>query len=74
VKKDLMREIKKLSRDERIALAQDIWDTVAEDNEPTPLSRSQMTELKRRMAAHKKNPDESIPWEVVKAELDSRFK
>jgi len=63
----------KLSRDDRIELAQRVGANLVDngyDPEPTP---EQMEELDRRLAEFKANPHEGIPWEQVKAELHNRL-
>ena len=66
--------IDKLSRDERIALVQDIWDTIAAEQLPLPLRDAKRQELERRAAEDDADPDNVIPWEVVKAEALARLK
>ncbi len=65
-----LSELFKLSVDERIKLAQDLWDNVA--NEPEnlpPLSEELCAELDRRMNEHECDPGSAIPWEVVRENL-----
>jgi putative addiction module component (TIGR02574 family) len=63
--------IEKLSVEERIALVEELWDSIAE---ATPLSEPQRAELDRRLEEHKRNPDDVVPWEVVKASITARLK
>lgn len=65
--------IDRLSVDERIALVEEIWDTIAAEAERTPPTAAQRAELERRLAAHEANPGEVIPWEQIKAEARARF-
>ena len=37
------------------------------------LTPSQQAELDRRLKAHAKNPDDVVPWEVVKASLNAKY-
>jgi putative addiction module component (TIGR02574 family) len=64
--------IDRLSVEDRLALVQAIWDSIAADIERTPLTEDQRLELERRLAAADANPAEGIPWEVVKAEALAR--
>jgi putative addiction module component (TIGR02574 family) len=65
--------IDRLSREERLALVQAIWDTiVAEPHEPL-LTDAQRRELERRVAEDDAAPDDVIPWEQVKAQTLSRL-
>jgi putative addiction module component (TIGR02574 family) len=65
--------IDQLSVEERIALVQEIWDSIAADMEATPLTGAQRAELERRLADHEANPDDVIPWEQIQAEALARF-
>jgi putative addiction module component (TIGR02574 family) len=59
---------------ERIALAQEILDSVAAEQPPAPLSDGKKEELSRRLADHIANPDDVVPWEEVEAAALARFK
>lgn len=63
--------IERLSVEERIALVEEIWDSIAED---TPLTEAQRLELDRRLEDHEANPADVVPWEVVKASITARLK
>ena len=71
---DMMREIRGLSVDERIELAEAIWDSVEEDREEEDydLTDAQKRELERRLAAYEANPDDVIPWETVRQKLQAK--
>ena len=71
---DMMREIRALSVEERIELADAIWDSVEEDGEDCDLTDAQKRELERRLAAYEANPDDVIPWEVVRQKLQAKSK
>jgi putative addiction module component (TIGR02574 family) len=66
-----LRAIRQMSIDDRIRLVQAIWDEIVADQCPN-LTDAQREELDRRLAEDEANPDEGIPWEVVKAEARSR--
>jgi putative addiction module component (TIGR02574 family) len=65
--------IDKLPREERIALVQAIWDSIAAEAHPPLLSETQRQELERRVADDDANPDDVVPWEQVKAQTLSRL-
>ena len=65
--------IDKMSTDERIALIQDIWDSLEAEQQQAPLTEAQKAELDRRLSAHQENPSAVIPWEQIKAEALARF-
>ncbi len=62
----------KLPRDERLALVQALWDSIAADG--PHLTDSQRAELERRADEDDANPDDVIPWEEVKAKARAGFK
>ena len=66
--------IDRLSREERLALVQEIWDGLALENHSPFLSDVQRQELARRVADDDANPDEVIPWEQVKAQTLARLR
>jgi putative addiction module component (TIGR02574 family) len=65
--------IDRLSAAERIALAQEILDSVVAEQPPAPLSEAKRQELERRLAAHEADPSDVVPWEQVEAEARTRF-
>ena len=62
-----------LNVEERISLVTAIWDSIAEEPYQPLLTEDHRLELERRLADHAANPDDTIPWEVVKAEALARF-
>jgi len=70
---DILTAANSLSIDDRIRLAEAIWEGIEAD-EPTPeLTEAQKQELDRRLAEHEADPDDVIPWEEVKANLEARL-
>lgn len=64
-----------LSRDERIKLVLEIWESIAAESTVSPLlSEPQKAELRKRVAEDDANPNDVIPWEQVKAETLARLK
>jgi putative addiction module component (TIGR02574 family) len=66
--------IDRLTVAERLALVQEIWDSIAAEVEQTPLTEAQRLEVDRRLAAHRANPQAAIPWEQVEAEALARLR
>ena len=62
-----------LNVEERISLVTAIWDSIAEEPYQPLITEDHRLELERRLADHSANPDDTIPWEVVKAEALARF-
>jgi putative addiction module component (TIGR02574 family) len=67
-----LAEIKSLSIEDRLALVEAIWDSIAAESENLPLTDVQRQELERRLADHEANPDDVIPWEEVRADALAR--
>lgn len=58
--------IDQLSRDERIELVQEIWDSIASEySTASLLSEPQLAELRKRVADDDAHPDDAVPWEQV---------
>ena len=66
--------IDRMTRDERLALVQEIWDSIAADPQPPLLTDSQRRELEQRVAEDDAAPDDVVPWEQVKAEVLDRLR
>ena len=70
---EILKAAKALPQAERIKLAQDFWEIVAEDGFDPDLTPEQSAELDRRLADFENNPRDGIPWEQVEADLNKRF-
>jgi putative addiction module component (TIGR02574 family) len=62
----------RLSPEDRLAVAEAIWDSVARETEAVPLSTEQRAELERRLADSIARPEAVTPWEVIKARALAR--
>ena len=62
---DLARQIKKLSVAERIILVEEIWDSIAKENEAFKLTKSQKDALERRSRSF----SGGRTWDEIKAEF-----
>ncbi|MDP2143251.1 MAG: addiction module protein [Gallionella sp.] len=65
--------IDSMSVEDRIALVKDIWDSVAIEAGLLPPSSSEQAELDRRLAEDEASPHDTIAWETIKAEAQSRW-
>ena len=65
--------LERLPREERIALAQELWASAISEAPPGILTPNQLAELERRADEDDANPDDVIPWETVKAKALARF-
>jgi putative addiction module component (TIGR02574 family) len=66
--------IDQLSVEERLALVEALWDSIAESTGELPLTEAQQAELDRRLAEHEAHPDDVVPWEDVKTSIEARLK
>jgi putative addiction module component (TIGR02574 family) len=68
--------IDRLSAEDRVQLAEAIWDSLETEAKPLPLplTETQRRELDRRLAILDAIPDAVTPWEVVEARLLARLK
>ncbi len=66
--------IDRLSVEERLALVEELWDSIAEDRAVVPLSDAQRAELDRRFAEHAAHPNDVVSWEDIKASINTRLK
>jgi putative addiction module component (TIGR02574 family) len=66
------RDILDLSVAERIQLARDIWDSIAQVPESLKLSEEEKAEIERRLEAYHRDPDAGSPWSVVRDRIRNR--
>jgi putative addiction module component (TIGR02574 family) len=64
--------IDRLSVEDRLDVAEAIWESVVREIEQSPLSEAQRVELERRLADSIARPEAVTPWEVVKARALAR--
>jgi putative addiction module component (TIGR02574 family) len=62
-------DIRKLSIAERIQLVEDIWDSLAAEQDALPVTEAQRRELDERLARAEAQPGAGARWEDVKARL-----
>ena len=63
-----------LTVEQRLALVEELWDSIAESGADVPVSEAQRAELDRRLAEHEAQPDDVVSWEDVKASIVPRLK
>jgi putative addiction module component (TIGR02574 family) len=66
---ELTEQAKKLSISDRILLVEEIWDTIAEENQAFELTDAQKRELDRRLESARTNPGQGRTWDEIKAEF-----
>jgi putative addiction module component (TIGR02574 family) len=62
----------RLSVEDRIALANALWESAERELAEAPLSPAQRQELERRLADSISRPDSVTPWEEIKARALAR--
>ena len=62
----------RLTRSERLAIVQELWDSIAPESVPT-ISDARRRELERRTDEDDEFPDDAIPWEEVRDQTRERF-
>jgi putative addiction module component (TIGR02574 family) len=62
-----------LSADDRLALAEALWDSVHEVLDQAPVAPEVRVELERRAARSDADPPRGVSWEVVRAEARARW-
>jgi len=64
--------IDRLDVDARLALVEEISETICADAKAFPLTDAQRAELDRRVTDDDAFPDDVVPWDEVKASVRSR--
>ena len=62
-------EIRRLSIAERILIVEEIWDSIAADQESMEVTEAQRSELDRRLASYNASPNEGKSWEEIRRRL-----
>lgn len=65
----LLKEVRKLSVDERIRFVEEVWQTIGSDDPSALIDDDTRAELDRRLADHRASPDAGLPWEEVKQRI-----
>ncbi len=65
--------IDRLPIEERLALVEEIWDSIAADSAAVPLTEAQRAELQKSIKENDAHPNDLTSWEQVKASTLSRF-
>jgi len=68
----MLDEILKLSVEDRIRLAEEIWNTVSANPEAVPVTQAQKEELDRRLADLDRDPQGGRSWEEFRSELERK--
>lgn len=67
-------EINRLSLQQKLLLAQDIWDSIAVEANNLPMPEWQKNELEKRYGQYKQNQVRLHDWRQIHKELRERYK
>ncbi|HLC17279.1 MAG TPA: addiction module protein [Thermodesulfovibrionia bacterium] len=65
----VLSELKKFSIAEKILIVEELWNSIAADQESFELTEEQRNELDRRVADYYTFPDEGYSWDDVKSRI-----
>jgi putative addiction module component (TIGR02574 family) len=71
---DILKAAKALPLEERIELAQELWDDITGNGYDSGLTPEQIEELDRRAEAALSHPERCRPLEDVVADIEKRFR
>ena len=66
-------DFSELTPDERIQLAEDLWDSLDDRPEILPLTEAQTREIDRRLADYRRDGDPGQPWDAVLDRIEARL-
>jgi putative addiction module component (TIGR02574 family) len=70
----LLKSVLKLSKAERILLAERLWDSVVDDDATIALTKPQQAELEKRLARIAATGAQGSGWTTVRARITRRAK
>ena len=65
----VLSELKRFSIAEKIIIVEELWNSIAADQESFGLAGEQRDELDRRVADYYASPDDGCSWEDVKSRI-----
>jgi putative addiction module component (TIGR02574 family) len=66
---DTLSELTSLSVPEKLQLVEDLWDSIASDQESLPDHPAVIEEIQRRRARFDANPGSGVVWEEIKKRI-----
>jgi putative addiction module component (TIGR02574 family) len=66
-------DFSELTPEERIQLAEDLWDSLDDRPEVLPLTAAQAGELDRRLEAYRRDGEPGQPWDAVLDRIEARL-
>jgi putative addiction module component (TIGR02574 family) len=71
--KELLEQVRKLPINERVELCEEILASLAADGFMAEVDDEEAATIEGRWQEHLANPNDVVPWETVKAEVEERF-
>lgn len=68
----LREELFKLSAAERLELVEELWDSIADEDEALALTEEQREDLERRLVEADADPTGGSPWEEARERIRQR--
>ena len=62
-----------LTPTERIQLADELWQSLADETQAASLTDAQAEELDRRLKAYRQNPSAGVPWRKALEEIEKNL-
>ena len=69
----LLERVKRLTAAERIEVMNGIWTSLLQEGYEPKITPEEEAELERRWQDHLAHPEDALPWETVKAQLEERY-
>lgn len=66
---DDLQQLLNLSAAERLRLAEQLWNSVSDEIESSPLTAEERAFVDAQLAEYRANPDDTVSWESVKKSL-----
>ena len=67
-------EFDSVSKEQRIAFVQELWDRIARDPERVPLPEKHAQIIDERLDAYRADPKPGRPWSEVRSELLAKLR
>ena len=69
----LIEEARKMPVAERIRIAEELWDSLSDDQLNFPVTAEQRDELESRLADYEAHPEAGSSWEDVRARIERQL-
>jgi len=66
-------QLQELSKEEKLQLVEDLWDSIATLPDDLPVSEEEKSILNARLEAHRKSPGSALSLEKFKKQLATRL-